>query len=180
MNIIINENNLNNDEIGTFSTKVRALLLDGNRMLIANYGNVLLLPGGSIDDSETTEQALIRELKEEIGIEYLQQELEYLATISFYQKDYPNRDGSISNRLVQTHYFVGPFKGIHAQNLTEKERKDNFNLQLIPFSELESEILNNHNNNPRNIFFQQELLTVLEIYRNIFEAPQSFKTKAKK
>ena len=56
----INENNLNNDEIGTFSTKVRALLLDENRILIANYGNVLLLPGGSIDDSETTEQALIR------------------------------------------------------------------------------------------------------------------------
>ena len=165
MNIIINENNLNNDEIENFSTKVRALLLDGERILVANYGNVMLLPGGSVDDNETVEQAIVRELKEEIGVEYQFSDFEYLATISFYQKDYPNRNGSTSNRLIKTHYFVGPYLGIKKQKLTEKEIKDKFQLNLIPLDDIEEQTINNQNTNPRNKFFQQELLKIIEIYK---------------
>jgi len=54
MELIINEDNLNNNEVQEFSTKVRAILFDeNNRILIANYGNVILLPGGKVDDGET-------------------------------------------------------------------------------------------------------------------------------
>lgn len=180
MNIIINETNLKNDEIENFSTKVRAILLDEGHILVANYGNVILLPGGSVDNNETVEQALIRELSEEIGVQYKYSDFDFLATISFYQNNYPNRNGNVSNRLVQTHYFVGPFKGIQKQTLTEKERKDNFNLELIPIIELENKILNNQTDNPRNIFFQQELMRILDFYKTKNYHSQSIKTKIKK
>ena len=53
MELVINEDNLQFEEIQEFSSKVRAILVDGNnRILIANYGNVILLPGGKVDEGE--------------------------------------------------------------------------------------------------------------------------------
>lgn len=167
MNLVINDNNLYINEIHEFGSKVRAILLDdNNQILIANYGDVFLLPGGSIDDGENSISALLRELKEELGQEYNASELQYLTYLDYYQKNYPKRDGSTVNRLIQTHYFVGRYKGVLKQTLTDKEIKDNFRLELVSLDNLESIILNNKKNNPRNIYFQNELLTILNFYNN--------------
>lgn len=170
MEIVINDDdNLQFDEIQEFQLKARAILVDdNNRILIANYGNVILLPGGKIDDGETITEAIIRELSEELGQEYTSDELELFTTLNYYQKDYPKRDGTLQNRLVQTHYFIGLYKDIECglQKLTEKEQKGNFNLELVSLDELEDKIIKNDNNNPRNVYFQRELLTILDSYRN--------------
>ena len=72
-------------------------------------------------------------------------------------KNYPNRDGTFLNRLVQTHYFVSLYKGIKkaSRKLTEKEQKGNFRLELISLEDLENMNLNNKNNNPRNVYFSK-------------------------
>ena len=168
MELFINEDNLKLDEVQEFSIKVRALLFDEyNRILIANYGNVILLPGGKIDEGETNLMAITRELSEEIGQNYSGEELEFFTTLNYFQKDYPKRDGTFQNRLVQTHYFLARYKGIkkNTQKLTEKEKKDNFKLELVSLNELENIILNNKNDNPRNIYFQRELLMILAYYK---------------
>ena len=71
MKLIINDDNLRLDEVQEFNSKARAILVDeDNRILIANYGNVVLLPGGKIDDGETIYKAITRELSEELGQDY--------------------------------------------------------------------------------------------------------------
>ena len=51
MKFIINEDNLHYNEVNEFSSKVRAILIDdNNQILIANYGNIILLPGGKVDN----------------------------------------------------------------------------------------------------------------------------------
>ena len=170
MSLIINESNLDQKDIQERNQKVRVLLIDDNdNILVANYGNVYLLPGGSIDQGENLYEAALRELKEETGIEYKLSDLDFLNTIEYYQKDYPKRNNSVYNRLITTHYLIARYKGIDTNNieLTEKERKDIFKLELISFDDLESLVLNNKNDNPRNIFFQKELLTILNYYKNI-------------
>lgn len=169
MELTINEDNLKYNEIQKFSLKVRAILIDeNNKVLIANYGEVILLPGGKVDECEKISDAITRELNEELGQNYSSKELEYFTTLNYYQKDYPKRDGTFQNRLVQTHYFVGPYKEINKdiQKLTEKELKDNFSLELVSLDDLKNMILNNKNNNPRNAYFQNELLTILTSYKN--------------
>lgn len=169
METIINEDGLSIHDINEFNSKVRAILIDeNNRILIANYGKVILLPGGSIDNGENVDEAIERELEEELGVKYNRNELDYLTNLKYFQKNYPKRDGSFNNRLIETHYFVGKYKGISSstQSLTEKEKKDGFALELVELSELEDIVLQNQNNNPRNIYFQNELLTILKTYKD--------------
>ena len=169
MELIINEDNLELKEIQEFNSKVRALLIDeNNNILIANYGNTFLLPGGSIDQGETTEEAIIRELKEETGIDYNLDELSYLNTLKYYQNNYPKRDANLRTRLITTHYFVGKYKGTSKQSLTEKEQKGNFRVELISIDNLEELVLNNQTINPRNIYFVKELLTIIEYYKQTY------------
>lgn len=61
----------------------------------------------------------------------------------------------------------GLYKDIkkNSQKLTEKEQKDNFKLELVSLEELENIIMNNKNDNPRNIYFQKELLIILANYK---------------
>lgn len=167
--LIINKDDLRIDEVQAFQTKARAILVDkANRVLVANYGGVILLPGGSVDDEETIMQAIIRELQEEIGVEYIPDELELLTNIKYFQKNYPKRNGTFQNRLVETYYFVGKFKGVSeaSKTLTAKEKKDKFQLELIPLETLEQRILENTNANPRNSYFQTEMLLVIQEYKD--------------
>lgn len=169
MELVINEDNLHFGEVQEFSSKARAILIDeNNRILIVNYGNVILLPGGKVDEGEKLSEAITRELGEELGQDYSASELDFFVTLNYYQKDYPKRDGTFQNRLVQTHYFVGLYKGIKndSRKLTEKEQKGNFRLELVSLEDLENMIIKNVNNNPRNLYFQKELLIILACYKN--------------
>ena len=76
-------------------------------------------------------------------------------------------DGTIKNRLVQTHYFIGPYKqiDISKQKLSDKEKNSNFRLELISLDDLENIILNS--DNPRQVYFQKELFTIINNYKNI-------------
>ena len=86
--ITINENNLTSNDINKTRTKVRAILIDDDKILTSNYGGVILLPGGSIDVGETKIEALIRELKEETGILYPSNDLQKLFILNHYQANY--------------------------------------------------------------------------------------------
>ena len=50
------------------------------------------------------------------------------------------------------------------QQLSNKEQKDNFKLQLSPLNELANIITNSDSNNPRSKYFIQELLTIINYY----------------
>lgn len=163
----INEYNLTFNDIEEHNIKVRAILIDeNNKVLVANYGEVFLFPGGKVDPREKVSSAISRELKEELGRDYDSKDLDCFLILNHYQKDYPKRDGIFLNRLVQTYYFLGDYNGINekTQKLTEKEQKDKFRLELVCVEDLKNIILNNKTNNPRNIFFQTEMLEVLNHY----------------
>lgn len=169
MDLVINDDNLQVKEVHEFNSKVRALLIDEeNKVLVANYGGVFLLPGGSIEKKESIVKAIVRELKEETGQDYKPKELSYLACLEYFQRNYPKRDGTLQNRIIKTYYFVANFKGVSKsdQVLSVKEKKDNFTLELVSLDNLEKAVSNNSCDNPRNIFFQKELLTIIKLYKD--------------
>ena len=169
MEILLNRDELLDNEINEKSLKVRALLFDeNNNVLVANYNGVIMLPGGKLDTNETISEAICRELNEELGQIYTPEELTYFMTLKHYQKDYPKVMDNIVNRLVETSYFIGLYKDINidSQSLSEKETNGNFRLELVSLNDLEEIVLNNKVDNPRNKYFQDELLEVLKCYKN--------------
>ena len=174
MKIIINDNNLKENQIEEYNTKVRAILInEKEELLVVNYGGTYLLPGGKLNTNETIENGLLRELKEETGTNYNIENLKYLCHIDYFQKNYPKRNGTTINRLITTHYYIGKYKEILKDNikLSEEEQKGNLKLELIQLNQLKNLIIKNKNTNPRNKYFQKELLTIINYYQNQIQLP---------
>ena len=167
--IIINEDKLNNNDIEVVSNKVRAILVDDHKLLIANYGGVYLLPGGSIENGESKDNAIIRELKEEIGIDYSINELESILTLNYYQKHYPVRHGNFKNRLSITNFYLGNYRGIDLCkiNRTAKEIRDGFSLRLVDYDNLDM-LISENSSNPRKLFFDRELSELQKVLSKTF------------
>ncbi|MDD2435367.1 MAG: NUDIX hydrolase [Bacilli bacterium] len=163
--IIINEENLLDKEINEQKSKCRCIFInDKDQILVANYGGVYLLPGGSVDNEESIYDAIIREIKEELGMTIRHHNVETLLKISFYQKNYPKRDGVVKNRLINTYYFKSNIPFVIDQNqmqLTDNEIKSKFILELINIDDLKQILAQKKNDSPRNKFFVQELSSVL-------------------
>ena len=159
----IGETIQNSDEI---KMKSRAIITDNEgKILIGNYGGVYLLPGGSIDTGENPNDTILRELREETGLEF--QQLEPFAKIRYFQNRYPTREGRTINRLLITYYYIGIEKDAikHDRKLTEKEIKDGFELKYYSVGEIGRMLEQNRTENPRNEYFNKEIKTIIEQYK---------------
>lgn len=171
MQLIMNEDHLLLSDIEEYASKARAILIDDDdKIIVANYNGALLLPGGSLDKNETPIVALIRELQEETGCNYTENDLEYFLCLSQFQKQFPKTNGTIKNRLIDNYYYIGKSKGLSLNNqkLTNSEQKDNFKISLYTIEEIFA-LLNENNINPRSKFFNAELNEILQLYKNTYD-----------
>jgi len=165
--IIINEETLREEQVDKINIKVRALLILKKQILVSNYGGVVMLPGGKVDKGESNKQGLIRELHEETGIMYNEDELKDLFLLDYYQSNYPTRENTILNRLCKTYFYYGTFKGIDDINkkMTEKEKKDNFFLRLVDIDDINNNLCDE--SNPRSEFFNREITEAIKVYKKL-------------
>ena len=164
---------IQNKNMDEEKVKVRLLICNSNdEILVCNYNGIYMLPGGKLEDNEQQfgkplKRALVREIKEEIGIDITNVKLEILHTIVHYQEDYPKVNGQIINREVTTHYFKTEMDidlETIKNNLSEREKEGNFNLEWIKKDKLRDILINSTSKNPRKDFFHDELRIILEEY----------------
>ena len=148
--------------------KSRAIIInDQNELLIVNYNGVFLLPGGKVEDNETHLECLKRELKEELGINIIDSELEPFIKVIFTQENYLTRDGKKIDRKISTEYYIIRKNVIINQNETHltEEEKNALSYYYIPIDDIKR-LLEQPSNNPRKKFFDLELKTVINSYIN--------------
>ena len=165
--IIINECNLDDKDVNLIKNKARALLIEDDKILIAHYNDVILLPGGTVEDNEKIDDAVIREIEEEIGVKYNISELTPLFNLKHYQKNYPTRDNEVVNRLINTYFYVGNNKGINLENvkITDNEKSGNFYIEFVKIDSL-FEMLSEKSNNPRKKYFNREIEEAIKMYKS--------------
>ncbi len=164
--LITNSNNLKTSDITNITNKVRAIILDkSNNFYICNYADMYMLPGGKIDYDETPIEAIKRELLEELGINFDQNQIEPILTTENYYKDYPNRKtNELENKLTTTTYFLielNHLPSIKKQTLTKSELENKFHIKKTNLIDVMN-LLEKPSSNSRNIHFKKELLAVIK------------------
>lgn len=130
--IIYNYNFLNDEDINRTVIRIKAVLENNNGEILLCYSNKdYHLPGGHLEEGESYEECLVREIKEETGI-YIDKKIRnpYLKIV-YFNKDYPSagtNTKNIVNYYVVNHGLVPDLSNI---NLTEEEKEHGFELRYI-------------------------------------------------
>lgn len=168
--IIINNDNLNEEEITDFTTKVKLLLINSNNELLLGYSNnEYQFPGGTQEDGESLIDTVKRELMEETGIEIKDYLLESFAKSTGYYKDWPKIG---RNKKVEIYYYeirTDEKPNIKKMNLTEMERKNNFELRYVLLNEAEFVLEENMLEYGDVHGIGKEMINLLKIYKCFLE-----------
>lgn len=149
-----------------FNEKSRLICLDGDKILVAKYANLFMLPGGKRKQEQSLKECLISEILEETGNKLTENDFAFFKTIDIWSNKYEARDFSIPiSRHTKTHYFFTKKKIDlnRKRNLTEKEIKGNFSLQYISINEL-LDILSIPSNTEKERLYKLELLTIIKSF----------------
>lgn len=121
---------------GKLTRKVGAIIKDGDKYLtLIKNGNKAMFAGGSVDDGETTRQAVVREVLEETGAKVLK--LKYLAR-DYYSVDWVYEGITFPNKRVSYIYLCEVEKGdFNAKGLDGEFDNNNMTLKWCTSKELE-------------------------------------------
>lgn len=147
------------------SCKARIVNVIKNKILVAKYANLYMLPGGKIDEYETPTEALKREIYEETGFILDDKDIKPLIKTDVFESNYQSRDCTEPiHKNNETYYYqTDKYIEISNQHLSEKEIDANFELIRMDIYEL-IEILSKKMNTPKERAYSKELLSVLKIY----------------
>lgn len=102
--LIINDENLKDEEMDGIVTRVKAFIINSdNKVFVARSNGGCQLPGGHVERNETYEKALVREVREEVGITVKEEEIKEFFKIRRYMTNYFNTSKNMISDVI---YFV--------------------------------------------------------------------------
>jgi len=102
--IIHNEDNLKQENINNVVKRAKVLIINSNdEFLLAKVNNDIHVVGGHVDKNETDQETIIREVKEETGIDIAFNEEKPFINIKYICKNYPKNN---VNTLFSANYYI--------------------------------------------------------------------------
>lgn len=166
--VIYNNDNILDKDINKVITRSKVLLINSkNKLTLAFSDNVYHFVGGHLEENETLSEALVREVKEETGIELKSQEYKPFFKITQIFKDYPSIN---KTNKYEYYYFVietDELPNLNNTNLTEEEINENFELRTIHLDEIESVLENTLCWGERNRRIAPTMIEAIKVYKEM-------------
>ena len=165
--VIYNYDLLNDEDITEVVIRAKALIINNKNIILGNENNIFQFPGGHLEENETLEECLKREVLEETGIEIENSEIKRpFMKVTFKNKDWP---GSGNNRKAEIYYYLietNKNPNLDKINYTEHEKQGNFKLEIIPLNKAISIIKKNIPNNEKNKVIAPDMIMAIAEYLN--------------
>ena len=141
--ILHNDNNLKESDINKLVCRAKVLIINSNdEILLAYSDNNYQFPGGHLEENETFDECVVRELEEETGIVLPFENRNPFLSITYLNKDYPNI-GQNSKSIANYYAVKTDLKpNLDKVTLTEREKDGNFELKYIHKDKIISELEN--------------------------------------
>lgn len=130
--ILYNKDNLKEADINRRVFRAKALIINSkDEILFACADNTYFLIGGRVEEGESFDEGLVREVKEETGVDIKLEPREPFVTINYMNKDYPNY--GINTKTLANYYLIKQDikPNIDEIMLTEEEISWNFQLKFV-------------------------------------------------
>ncbi len=166
--IIYNNDNLKEKDIDETVVRTKAIIINSkNEILLGRVNTTYQFPGGHLEEGESLEQCLLREVKEETGININENPLNPFFLIKYYSANYLN---SKKNRENNIYYYIVKTDELYDLNkttYTEYEQLGNYQLSLIPIENIEKVLMNSVHENPINEIIVNEMILVIKELRRV-------------
>lgn len=161
--IIYNNDDLLDSDINDVVIRVKALMIKDGNLLFGNESGVFQFIGGHLEDNETLEEGLIREIKEESGIDISLDEINKpFMKIAYLNKDYPNKGINRKNEIYYYEINTNKDVDLSKTNLTFSEKSKNYKVEVIPMDNAIEAIKNNIND--KNEVVSRDMILAIEEY----------------
>lgn len=160
--IFYNDSNLTKEEIDKTIIRVKAVIInDKEEILLASSWNTYQFPGGHLENNETIENALKREIFEETGIIIKNINKPFLL-IRSYHKNYRTTNENRENLIYYYQIKTNELPHLDNLHLDDLELKGNYHIDYFPLNKIEKYLNETINLNPINKIIYEEMKTVLK------------------
>lgn len=163
--IIYNYDYLLDEDITEVVVRAKALIINDGNIILGNENNIYQFPGGHLEDGETFEKCLQREVLEETGIIIDNKEIKRpFMKVTYMSKDWPEVE---KNRKAEIYYYIietSKKPDLSKVKYTEHEKQGNFKIELIPLNESILTIKNNIPKNEMNKVIAPDMIMAIEEY----------------
>ena len=166
--VIYNKDNILDKDINKVITRSKVLLINSkNELTLAFSGNVYHFIGGHVEENETLNDALIREVKEETGIILPNNNYKPYFKITQIFKDYPSINKT--NKYEYYYYVIknDEVPNLNNINLTEEEINENFELRTFQLDEIEKFLEETLKWRERNRRIVPTMIEAIKVYKEM-------------
>lgn len=166
--IIINDKNLVKEDIEQEVVRVKGLILNSQgKILIAHNNNTYQFPGGHTHEGESLDECIIREIKEETGIDLKVDEGPFMSIVT-YDHDYFGTGKKTLNSIYYYRFFTDKEPDFEETMYDDLELETDFNLFYIDFATFDSFIEKSIEEKSIDEAIGREMLYVFSEYKEMF------------